>query len=591
MKKITLVCLSSERQSAVAGLQHLGLFHIVPVTEPASDELTGLAWQQADLERVLNYLSELKVKPEKGAEPLAPAQVLQSAVTTMAREKANAERQAALLPAMEQLEPWGEFSEQTLQKLQERGWQAALCSCSAELFPELPENCFCQVVKQVRGKAYFLVFSSDSLAELNLPVENFPQGRDLAALRQEFQQLQQEEKRLQAELHSLAARQLSNLQKFQLCLRGEVTFAKARDGMGLAGQELAYLSGFVPSDRMEDLLVAAGNEGWGIRSEDAALEDPEVPTKLRIPKRLRMAQLIFDFIGVLPGYNEVDVSAPMLIFLAIFCGMLVGDAGYGLLFFAGGCVLWFKNQSAEQKKKDAILLLLLMSGCILIYGALTGNWFGIPSERLPLVFRGIPWFREDVNSNHVKLLGFFIGAFHLSMARIWSALISGSIRRGLGHVGWALFLWGNFFTVKMLLISGGTLSPYAKGLYLVGTVLILTCSVNWLNMGDVIYAPFNFINSLVDVLSYIRLYAVGLSSYFIAESFNAMSVMVWQNSLWMIPVSLIIILIGHTLNVALAAMGVLVHGIRLNTLEFSGHIGLNWGGKAYLPLKTAENGE
>lgn len=588
MQKITLVCLLSERESAVASLQHLGLFHVVPVTEPASEELNELSRQKADLERVLNVFADLKVKQKTTSEAGDPAEILKKAVDMLARQKANSDRQGALLPAIEQLEPWGEFSETTLQQLEERGWHTALCSSPDGSMPKLPEPAFCQVIKQVRGNTFFLVATTDSLAELNLPLVHFPQGRNLAALRQELQQLQQEQVQLQEELEAMAARQTVLLQKFAVVLSEKTAFAKARDGMGLAGEELSYLSGFVPEEKLPELLQAARKEGWGVRHEQAALDDEEVPTKLRIPKRLRMAQLIFDFIGVLPGYNEVDVSVPLLIFLSIFCGMLVGDAGYGLLFFVTGCVLWFRSQPVEQKKREAILLLLLMSGCILTYGALTGNWFGIPPERLPLVFRGIPWFREDVNSNHVKLVGFFIGAFHLSMARVWAAMISGSIRRSLGHIGWGLFLWGNFFTVKMLLISGGTLPSVAKVLYLVGTVLILTCSVDWRDMGDVIYTPFNFINSLVDVLSYIRLYAVGLSSFFIAESFNSMSVMVWKSSVWMIPVGLIIIFIGHTLNVALAGMGVLVHGIRLNTLEFSGHIGLSWGGKAYQPLKTAD---
>jgi len=591
MQKITLVCLLSERESAVASLQRLGLFHVVPVTEPASEELNELSRQKADLERVLNVFTDLKIKPESTSDAGDPAEILQKAVDILARQKANSDRQAALLPAIEQLEPWGEFSEATLQQLDERGWHTALCSCPDGSMPELPEDAFCQIIKQVSGNTFFLVATTEPLTELNLPQVNFPQGRNLAALRQELQQLQQEKVQLEDKLKALAARQAAKLQKFAAVLGDKTAFAKARDGMGQAGQELSYLSGFVPQDQLPELLQVARIEGWGVRHEEAALDDEEVPTKLRIPKRLRMAQLIFDFIGVLPGYNEVDVSVPLLIFLSIFCGMLVGDAGYGLLFFVTGCVLWFRSQPGEQKKRDAILLLLLMSGCILTYGALSGTWFGIPADRLPLVFRGIPWFREDVNSNHVKLLGFFIGAFHLSMARVWAAIISGSIRRSLGNVGWALFLWGNFFTVKMLLISGGVLPSLAKVLYLVGTVLILTCSVNWRDMGDVIYTPFNFINSLVDVLSYIRLYAVGLSSFFIAESFNSMSVMVWKTSVWLIPLGLIIIFIGHTLNVALAGMGVLVHGIRLNTLEFSGHIGLSWGGKAFQPLKTAENGE
>jgi V/A-type H+-transporting ATPase subunit I len=592
MQKITLVCLSSEHETAVSSLQALGLFHVVPVNEPASEELHELSQRQSELERVLNVLAELSVKPEAASVKREPSEVLQRAIHIVWRLKEVSERQLVVLPAIEQLEPWGEFSETVLQQLEERGWHYALCRSADKLPQDLPGEAFCQVVQQSRGGLCFAVFSTESLSDLDLPLEKFPQGRDLRALRQELLALQEEEAALNEELRRIAACERENLRGYIEILQSRVDYAKARDGMGHSEQELAWLSGFVPQDNLPELLQAARKEGWGVRHEEAELEDPEVPTKLRIPKRLRMAQLIFDFIGVLPGYNEIDVSVPLLIFLSIFCGMLVGDAGYGLIFVALGCVLWFKNRQASQKKREGIMLLLLMSGCVLTFGALSGNWFGIPPERLPLFFRGIPWFRDDVNSNHVKLLGFVIGAFHLSMARVWAAIVSGNLRDGLGNVGWACFLWGNFFTVKMLLISGGELPQLAKVLYLVGTVLILTCSVNWRDMGDIIYMPFNFINSLVDVLSYIRLYAVGLSGYFIAKSFNSMSVMVWESSVWLIPLGLIIILLGHSLNVALATMGIMVHGIRLNTLEFSGHIGLSWGGKAYQPLKNAEsNGE
>jgi V/A-type H+-transporting ATPase subunit I len=110
-------------------------------------------------------------------------------------------------------------------------------------------------------------------------------------------------------------------------------------------------------------------------------------------------------------------------------------------------------------------------------------------------------------------------------------------------------------------------------------------------MGTVIYMPFSFINCFVDVLSYIRLFAVGLSGFYIANSFNGMAAGLHSamGSPWLsIPCAIVILALGHMLNLALALMGVLVHGVRLNTLEFSGHMDLSWSGKAYRPLKTVE---
>ncbi|NMA43626.1 MAG: hypothetical protein GX946_09630 [Oligosphaeraceae bacterium] len=589
MKKITLVCLSSQRQSALSALQSLGLFHIAVAAEQASVESQKLRQQEQDTGQALFILSSYAKEAEKKAGAAQPGEDLVARVLNLSQErKRNLERQNELRPAIEKLEPWGEFSVQTLEQFAERGWHAALCNASTEQMPELPEHCCVQTVKQAAGRNYFVVFSPNPLQDLELPLEKFPHGMDLAALRQELAQLQAEEQQIEAELLQLAGSQMDALQREKALLEERIAYAAAEDAMAEAGEQLSYLSGYVPEERLPELLQAARKEGWGLRYLEADPEDPDVPTKLRIPRRLQMAQQIFDFIGVLPGYNEIDISVAFLVFLSIFCGMLVGDAGYGALLLATGIGLFLASKPDEVKKRESIMLLIIMSSCILVFGMLTGNWFGLPPEKLPLVMRGIPWFRDDTNSTNVKLIGFIIGVFHLSLARFWAAAVSGNLRESLGHVGWMLFLWGNFFTVKMLLISGGSLGLLPKILYGIGTALILTCSVNWADMGDVIYTPFNFVNSLVDVLSYLRLYAVGLSSFFIADSFNAMSAMVWKVSPWLIPMSLFIILSGHCLNIALAAMGVLVHGIRLNTLEFSGHIGLSWSGKPYLPLKTAE---
>lgn len=585
MKKVTLVCLTGERQSAVRALQEQGTLHILPTVAPQSDELSEVEQELESLNKVLNFFAGVRPKsrPVRVEKDFSPAQGLQDASAALQKQKLNADRLAVLAPAIEQLEPWGEFSQEVLENLSAAGWQYALCCSTTGKVPELPGDCHCQVVRKTKSSCYFLVISKDSLTEFALPVVKFSQGRDLAALRSEKDALLAEQEQLRQRLSQMAATHNDDFQRYQQHLISRKAFAQAHDSMGLSGQVLAYIQGFVPEDKLDELRACAYRQGWAIRHDDAESEDQQVPTKLRIPKRFQMAQLILDFIGVLPGYNEVDVSIPLLLFLAVFCGMLVGDGGYGLLFFLLGLYL-YRRAAAKQANREPSKLLLLMSGCILLYGAMSGNWFGIPAERLPLVFRGIPWLRDDVSDGNVKLLCFFIGAFHLSMARIWSAIISANVRQAIGHFGWAIFLWANFFTVKMLLISGGTLAPAVKAMYVVSAALILACSVNWRDFGDVIYTPFNFINSLVDILSYIRLYAVGLSSFCIAESFNSMSMQVWDSSPWMIPVSLFIIFLGHTLNIALASMGILVHGIRLNTLEFSSHIGLGWGGKPYQPL-------
>ena len=258
----------------------------------------------------------------------------------------------------------------------------------------------------------------------------------------------------------------------------------------------------------------------------------------------------------------------------------------------------------SEDAREVLNLLMVLSGAILIYGALSGNWFAIPVEKMPGPLGGLPWLSKHNSQQHVQLLCFFIAAFHMSLASIWRAIQEASkinmkeddtvkflkcAGAALGKVGWAVFLWANYGFVKLLIVDGGAIGDLSKPyicLYGIGFALILAFGINWKDMGDVIYSPFSFINSFVDVLSYIRLFAVGLSSVYIANSFNSMATSVSAGNPWLIPVSLLILAIGHLLNIALACMGVLVHGVRLNTLEFSGRMDLSWTGKPYRPLSN-----
>ena len=283
---------------------------------------------------------------------------------------------------------------------------------------------------------------------------------------------------------------------------------------------------------------------------------------------------------------ETDVAVALFIFLTLFCGILIGDAGYGLLLTLA--VLFGFKKATTQNAKDGLKLLLSISLSVFVYGWLSGNWFGIDPAIMPRCMKLLPWLYDDENSTHVKTLCFFIGAFHTSFARAWSAYNAQKSKRAVfGHLGWSIFLWGSFYLAKVLVVDGkgfDALPAPGIALFAIGFVLILACGINWGNVGDVIYSPFTFINGFVDVLSYIRLFAVGLSGVYIAKCFNEMAVGLGKSGILGILAMPIVLLIGHGLNICMAFLSVLVHGIRLNTLEFAGHIGVSWSGRPYKPL-------
>jgi V/A-type H+-transporting ATPase subunit I len=144
-----------------------------------------------------------------------------------------------------------------------------------------------------------------------------------------------------------------------------------------------------------------------VRSAAAAPEDTAVPVSLRIPKLFKMAGAIFDFLNIVPAYKENDVSICVLLFLSIFFGILVGDAGYGLVFLGG--TIYAKIRVKKPAAQPALNLMLLMSGVTIVWGGLGGSWFALPAAWLPRCLRGITWLTDPATKDQNVQIGNVIG--------------------------------------------------------------------------------------------------------------------------------------------------------------------------------------
>lgn len=606
MKKITLLCLTKDRTRVIWKLRDLGVMHIVQGKKPTSEMLTKSELSLADVTQVVAQLSTQK-KGKTSQLEHSPEEVLALSLNAIDHVAALKLKLETVNKNIEQLRPWGDFDFSMLQQLETKGVHVYLCTSTADRYETFKSQYYVEMISQDKKNLHYVIASLEPIAIETIPFAQIPDHITLNmayALHQKtVRQLAEEETNLAELAHHVEA-----IKPIQSHFKDEVNFQTAVGGMESI-ENLSYMEGYVPADSMDAVTDFAKKSGAAVAFEDPA-EGEFVPTYLRIPKYARMIKPLLDFIGILPGYREWDVAVCLLFFFSIFFAMIINDAGYGFVFLlcSIGGLIAFRN---KPKGLAVAQLTTILSLFAIVWGILNGSYFGIPPETLkkmdlgvlvkfgetfdfyPSWIKGIDKFKSP-NVNIVQLnleyFCFVVALVHLTIARTWKFcyfMKNKEIRTGLAQIGWILFLVCNFFMAVDFVIFPGSRPEFVPMGYAVGFVFI-ALGIKWTDVGDIFNLPFSLINSFVDTLSYIRLFAVGLAGSYIAMNFNSIAVGLIDIHPAFIIFTVLILLMGHLLNIALCLMGVLVHAIRLNALEFSNHMGLEWTGVEYSPLAREE---
>ena len=367
----------------------------------------------------------------------------------------------------------------------------------------------------------------------------------------------------------------------------------ARARAALSGDErIACLQGFCPAARLAELNRRAAENGWGLVVAEPEDDDP-TPTLLRNSRFTALFQPVMDFLRVLPGYREFDASGLFLIFFALFFAMILGDAGYGLLLLA---TTFVASRCFPAIPRRTLPLFYLLSAATVIWGAMSGLWFGVPQLAELPGLRGlvVPSLNAFVADNEATLiwLCLTLGAVHLTLAHLWAAWRHRSLQ-SLADLGWMLVVWAAYVAAVWVLVGDGRLSVaiiLAAG-GLVGVVLFGEQTgvsfVRGVGRG-LLNLPLNLltaISSFSDMVSYLRLFAIGLATKEVAVAFNQLALEVGFDGVVAALGAALLVVLGHSVNLLLGALGVIVHGLRLNLLEFSRHLNVTWSGIPYEPFR------
>ena len=596
MKKVTLLAMAKDEQCALEILRELGVMQLVQ-TEKRSSAAQNSLEKYSSASRTALQLEALRTEeaePVSGGSAERGKAVLESAAQLFERKLELEMELGVLDQRLDRLAVWGDFKRETLETLRAKGVTVLLCSGSRDEFEAAKklDNLSIFPVRENRSMVDFAAVIPGDAQEFSgkLPVFRLAEDDDPALLRRKFLEVKKQLEEIEKTLLEFSC-ETEAIELYCTNLSDAAEFDRAADAMMEFG-EISVLKGFVPQPEIDALRKAASANGWGLLIVDPTTEDEDVPVLLKNNRFTRIIKPLFDFLGIAPGYWEIDISGGVLIFFTIFYAIIVGDAGYGILF---GVISLFGLRAA--KRKPALLapmrLLLILSVAATIWGALCGSWFGlstIPGTQIAIP--GLECFRDFASSTakqaNIQFFCFILAVCQLSLGRIWRTIRERNWRSAISNFGWMLIIWGNFFLTVRLIVYPGEFPKFMYGLYGAGLLMVMLCGVNWKNAAAIFQFPFDIIGSFTDVLSYIRLFAVTLAGACIAGSFNGMGFNLGDVSVWLIPAGLLVAAIGHVLNIALALLSVLVHGVRLNTLEFSNHTGLSWSGQAFNPFKKSK---
>lgn len=586
MQKLTLMIANKYSDDALRKLRKLGVVHIEHLHPPHAEGITAIERRLDELEKALVILWPFNT-PQKEDSGRDDAAGYIKNVLTRDREREKLQKRGQdLQNDLDWFKEWGDVAALALTELNQAGVYIKLYSCSRRFLKTIDKEKTVHILSEKGSNVKIALVSRSADAVLELPAVSVPQA-NLHSVRRKIASTQEQLSFVNEQLADLAG-QRDYLDKCKKDLLKRLDFFKVKFGM--AHEEVfSCLQGFCPKDTAGSIKDTAENEGWGYLLE---LPDDigQVPTLIKNPKWLQIINPVFKFMGTLPRYGEIDISFWFLLFLSLFFAMLIGDAGYGIIFLI---TTFFARRKFAKADAAIFFLLGTLSCATILWGAITGTWFGVEKiAQLPFfscfVIDKMNSF-VDANQGFMMYLCFLVGIIQLTIAHGIKALRYINSVIALSEIGWIGILWGLFFIIGKFVLNK-PLPVYFSAFMAAAAGLVILFSHPRRNIikGSLIalgMLPLSVINSFADILSYLRLFVIGYVSVMVAASFNAMAMRVGFNNVISGMGAGLILFFGHALNIVLGLLSVLVHGIRLNMLEFSSHLDIQWQGKEYKPFK------
>ncbi len=586
MRKFALCGLAGDAQRVLGSLQALGCMHLIPLAKRREATDVADSDDSESVSKALRFLVQTKTKRRQVREdPLFDLDtVVRQTNSLMQRIRQQEDRRDALLERIEQLVPWGDYQLPPLRDLGgHKFWfyVVPLGEMKRMETVDLPWA----VVHKTNRFAYVILIAETEPPAVAMPVPRVHTGSlSLSEVRRrlEFTELELEE--LNARREALT-RWIFLISQHLAAAADRSARERAAYGLLLVDGVFA-LQGWVPEKRMADVFALAQREGLAAVAEQPVVEE-QPPTLLENPATVSAGEDLVRFYQI-PDYRAWDPARVLFFSFSLFFAMIISDAGYALVLGGFLALFWRRMRHSAMGRRMRVLAATLV-GTALTWGVVVGSYFGVaPPPGSLLGFFDV----LDVDDFATMMrLSVTIGVLHLVLANaITVATDWGRPRAGVA-LGWIAGLVGGLLWWFGASIGVGVLGLGLVAVFLFsGTTTVTSPLTALLRVLEGLGGLTNVTRVFGDVLSYLRLFALGLASASLALTFNDLAGQVASVPGAGLFLSLLVLTIGHTLNLALAVLSGVVHGLRLNFIEF-----YNWGfsgeGYAFRPFAKQEVSE
>ena len=636
MKKVSLIIRGDRKEETLNKLRSLGILHI-EILEGRGKKLEELKEKISLLERTVFLLEEKKPKDTKPREATVQEAIsIAEKVQALAEERKECSAEhAALTAEIERFADWGDIDPESLAELSREGIELSFYETSKSEYETLGDSVKTLPLAETKASVKFMIIKTGAEGEEEVlaALNKF----QLVMPRESTGKLKEKQAALARRLEEIDgaaasdACYIDSMKKAVRACKKDVEFEVYRTGMedetlsadGKSEVSIAYFTGYVEAENVDRIKAAAKDNSWGLLVEEPTEED-NVPTKLKNNRFVSLIYPLTDFLGTVPGYFEYDISGWFLGFILIFFGIIFGDGGYGLLILAIALVPIIKAYKAKKPVSPAFLLMALMGLTTILWGTLTCSWFGITPERLPGWLRSLSipvissvyadkiwypfWMTEQMGDGltkeqNVQIFCFTLALVQLSAAHVLAAIRHRKTLKAIGDIGSLMQLIGMFYVVLSLVVNANV---FSFGLVIagipIGLVAVVFVAVGFVlnfvfgnyegsivksivaSLADIVSMLLGVVNVFADIVSYIRLWAVALAGSAISATVNELAGPLFGRFVFIL-FAIFILVFGHGLNMILNVLSVIVHGIRLNTLEFSSHLDMSWSGHKFQPFK------